>query len=39
MATGAEYEVLELGVRTPKEVKKDVLTCGEVGGWLLVSKP
>lgn len=33
MATGAEYEVLELGVRTPKEVKKDVLECGEVG-WL-----
>ena len=36
MATGAEYEVLELGVRTPKEVKKDVLTCGEVG-WLAAS--
>ena len=33
MATGAEYEVLELGVRTPKEVKKEVLECGEVG-WL-----
>lgn len=33
MATGAEYEVLEAGVRTPKEIKKDVLHCGEVG-WL-----
>lgn len=36
MATGAEYEVLEVGVRTPKEVKKDVLTCGEVG-WIAAS--
>lgn len=33
MATGAEYEVLEVGVRNPKEVKKDVLHCGEVG-WV-----
>lgn len=33
MATGAEYEVLELGVRTPNEAKKEVLECGEVG-WL-----
>lgn len=33
MATGAEYEVLEAGVRTPKEIKKDMLHCGEVG-WL-----
>lgn len=33
MATGAEYEVLEVGIRNPKEVKKDVLECGEVG-WL-----
>ena len=33
MASDAEYEVLECGVRTPKEVKKDVLECGEVG-WL-----
>ncbi len=23
MATGAEYEVLECGIRNPKEVKKD----------------
>lgn len=33
MASGAEYEVLEVGVRNPKEVKKDVLECGEVG-WV-----
>lgn len=33
MATGATYEVLEVGVRTPKEVKKDELVCGEVG-WI-----
>lgn len=33
MASGAEYEVLEVGIRNPKEVKKDVLECGEVG-WL-----
>lgn len=33
MATGAEYEVLEVGVRTPKEVKKNQLVCGEVG-WI-----
>lgn len=36
MATGAEYEVLEVGIRTPKEVKKEVLECGEVG-WLCAS--
>lgn len=36
MATGAEYDVLELGVRTPKEVKKDQLICGEVG-WIAAS--
>jgi GTP-binding protein LepA len=33
MAANAEYEVTELGVRTPKEVKKDKLSCGEVG-WI-----
>ena len=33
MASGAEYEVLEVGIRTPKEIKKDVLECGEVG-WI-----
>ncbi|MFC0188125.1 translation elongation factor 4 [Fictibacillus aquaticus] len=31
MATGAEFEVLELGVFTPKSVKKDFLTVGDVG--------
>lgn len=36
MATGADYEVLEVGVRTPKEVKKDCLSCGEVG-WIAAS--
>lgn len=33
MVSGAEYEVLEVGIRNPKEVKKDVLECGEVG-WV-----
>ncbi|MDF9823869.1 GTP-binding protein LepA [Breznakia sp. PF5-3] len=33
MATGAEYEVLEVGIRNPKEVKKEELVCGEVG-WI-----
>ena len=33
MATGQEYEVLELGVRTPNEVKKNELVAGEVG-WI-----
>lgn len=33
MASGAEYEVLEVGIRNPKEVKKEILHCGEVG-WL-----
>ena len=36
MASDAEYEVLECGVRTPKEVKKDSLECGDVG-WLCAS--
>lgn len=36
MASGAEYEVLEVGVRNPKEVKKTELSCGEVG-WLCAS--
>lgn len=31
MATGAVYEVLELGVNTPQEVSKKTLTTGEVG--------
>lgn len=33
MASGAEYEVLEVGVHIPKEVKKERLCCGEVG-WI-----
>lgn len=36
MATGATYQVTELGVRTPKEIKKDQLRCGEVG-WIAAS--
>ncbi|MBR6071762.1 MAG: translation elongation factor 4 [Acholeplasmatales bacterium] len=31
MATGAEYQVVELGVRTPKEVKREYLMAGDVG--------
>lgn len=33
MAANVDYEVTELGVRTPKEVKKEMLSCGEVG-WI-----
>lgn len=33
MQTGKEYEVIELGINTPKEMKKKVLTAGEVG-WI-----
>ena len=33
MATGAEYEVIDVGVRTPKEIVKDSLQTGEVG-WI-----
>lgn len=33
MATGAEYEVTEVGIRNPKEVKKQELVAGEVG-WV-----
>ena len=36
MSTGAVYEVLEVGVHTPKEVKKQELQCGEVG-WISAS--
>ena len=36
MATNAVYEVVECGVRTPKEIKKDCLECGEVG-WVAAS--
>lgn len=31
MATNSEFEIVELGVSTPKEVKKEVLNEGEVG--------
>lgn len=31
MATNSEFEIVELGVNTPKEVKRDVLSSGEVG--------
>lgn len=31
MATGATYDVVEVGVHTPKEVKKNSLNVGEVG--------
>ena len=33
METGAEYEVIDVGVRTPKEIVKDSLQTGEVG-WI-----
>lgn len=36
MASDTNYEVIEVGVHTPKEVKKDVLHCGEVG-WISAS--
>ena len=31
MATGAKYQVVDLGVRTPKEVQRDYLMAGDVG--------
>ena len=36
MASGAEYEVTETGIRNPKEIKTDGLHCGEVG-WVAAS--
>jgi GTP-binding protein LepA len=36
MASGSTYEVIEVGVNTPKPVKKDVLTPGDVG-YLIAS--
>lgn len=36
MASGAVFEVTELGIRTPSEVKKDKLVTGEVG-WISAS--
>ncbi|MGM9972002.1 MAG: translation elongation factor 4 [Anaeroplasmataceae bacterium] len=31
MATNADYSIVEIGVRTPKEVKREYLTAGDVG--------
>ena len=31
MSTGAVYEVTEIGIRTPKEIKQNELSAGEVG--------
>ena len=36
MATRAEYEVLEVGIRNPREVKMNTLVCGDVG-WFAAS--
>ncbi len=36
MNTKATYDVVELGINTPKEVKKNELICGEVG-WISAS--
>ncbi|CAM3666616.1 translation elongation factor 4 [Erysipelothrix urinaevulpis] len=36
MASEAEFEVVEVGIRTPNEVRKDKLTTGEVG-WMSAS--
>lgn len=36
MATGASYEVLEVGVHTPKEQTRDYLEAGDVG-WISAS--
>lgn len=36
MATGREYEVLECGIRNPKEVRLNTLVCGDVG-WFAAS--
>ncbi|TLG71113.1 translation elongation factor 4 [Culicoidibacter larvae] len=33
MSTGAEYDIVELGVNTPAEEKRDMLIAGEVG-WI-----
>ncbi len=38
MATGAEYEIVEVGIRNPKEVKKDELVTGEVGWFCAAIK-
>ncbi|MBE6124854.1 MAG: elongation factor 4 [Erysipelotrichaceae bacterium] len=36
MSNGQSYQVTELGIRSPKEISKDRLECGEVG-WIAAS--
>lgn len=36
MATGKEYEIVDLGVSNPQEIKRETLSAGEVG-WLCAS--
>ncbi len=36
MATGAQYDVIETGIRNPREVKTDMLQAGDVG-WFAAS--
>ncbi|MBQ2214056.1 MAG: translation elongation factor 4, partial [Erysipelotrichaceae bacterium] len=36
MSNGQSYQVTELGIRSPKEINKDKLECGEVG-WIAAS--
>ena len=36
MSNGQSYQVTELGIRSPKEINKDRLECGEVG-WIAAS--
>ncbi|MGL5043098.1 MAG: translation elongation factor 4 [Culicoidibacterales bacterium] len=36
LSTGAEYDITEIGINTPKEEKRETLIAGEVG-WLVAS--
>ena len=36
MSNGQKYQVTELGIRSPKEINRDKLQCGEVG-WIAAS--
>ena len=36
LSTGAEYDITELGINTPKEEKRETLMAGEVG-WIVAS--
>ncbi|MBE6104483.1 MAG: elongation factor 4 [Erysipelotrichaceae bacterium] len=36
MSNGQKYQVTELGIRSPKEISRDRLQCGEVG-WIAAS--